>query len=87
MKGNADTSKIGYTASTAEKVKYSNDVNGSGKVDMRDVVATSGIYNANETYMADTTRMATILLADVDHDKAVDVDDYGAVLAEYINKQ
>ena len=87
VKGNADTSKIGYTASTAEKVKYSNDVNGSGKVDMRDVVATSGIYNTYETYMADTTLMATILLADVDHDKAVDVDDYSVVLAEYINKQ
>ena len=81
VKGNADLSKIGYTSDTAEKVAYSKDVNASGKVDLRDVVATVGIYNADATYMTNAN-MAMILRADVDHSKTVDSDDYSPILAE-----
>lgn len=80
VKGNADLSKIGYTADTAEKVAYSKDVNVSGTIDLRDAVATAGIYNADARYMLESN-MAMILRADIDHSKKVDSDDYSLILA------
>lgn len=90
VKGEADTSKIGYTASPTTMIGYSNDVNASGEVDMRDVLATSGIYNADKIqggalYMTDSN-MEMILRADVNHDKTVDTGDVSQVLVAYINK-
>lgn len=80
VKGTPELSKIGYTQKNAPRVAYSKDVNASGTVDLRDVVATAGIYNADATYMKDSN-MAMILRADIDHNKKVDSLDYGEILA------
>ena len=81
VKGNPDLSKIGYTAENAVRVAYSMDVNASGTADLRDAVATVGVYNADARYMLDSN-MAMILRADVNHDKTVDAKDYSAILAD-----
>ena len=81
VKGAPELSKIGYTQESALRVAYSKDVNASGTTDLRDVVATAGIYNADATYMKDSN-MAMILRADIDHNKKVDSRDYGAILAD-----
>lgn len=81
VKGAADISKIGYTSAEAAKVAYTCDVNASGQVDLRDIVFTMGVYNADPTSM--TSEMDKILRADVNHSKNVNSDDYSLVLAEY----
>lgn len=81
VKGDADPSKIGYTSAEVAKVAYSCDVNASGQVDLRDIVFTMGVYNADPTSM--TSEMDKILRADVNHSKNVNSDDYSLVLAEY----
>lgn len=80
VKGTPELSKIGYTQETAPRIAYSMDVNASGKADLRDAVATVGVYNADATYMKDSN-MAMILRADIDHNKKVDSLDYGEILA------
>lgn len=80
VKGTPELSKIGYTQENAPRVAYSMDVNASGKADLRDAVATVGVYNADATYMKDSN-MAMILRADIDHNKKVDSLDYGEILA------
>ena len=81
VKGAPELSKIGYTQDNTVRVAYSKDVNASGTTDLRDVVATVGIYNADARYMLDSN-MAMILRADIDHNKKVDSRDYGAILAD-----
>ena len=80
VKGSPDLSTIGYTQESAVRVAYSKDVNASGTIDLRDAVATVGIYNADARYMLESN-MAMILRADVDHSKKVDSDDYSLILA------
>lgn len=80
VKGNPELSKIGYTQDNTVRVAYSKDVNASGTTDLRDAVATVGVYNADARYMLNSN-MAMILRADVDHNKKVDSLDYGAILA------
>lgn len=80
VKGTPELSKIGYTQENAPRVAYSMDVNASGTTDLRDAVATVGVYNADARYMLNSN-MAMILRADIDHNKKVDSHDYGAILA------
>lgn len=80
VKGTPELNKIGYTQENAPRVAYSKDVNASGTTDLRDAVATVGVYNADATYMKDSN-MAMILRADIDHNKKVDSLDYGEILA------
>ena len=56
-------------------------MNASDTTDLRDAVATVGVYNADASYMLDSN-MAMILRADIDHNKKVDSVDYGAILAD-----
>lgn len=79
VKGEADMTKLAFTASTSAKVGYSNDVNGSNKTDLQDVVATVGVYNARAEFMKDE-KMMTVLRADVNHDKQVTSADTTLVL-------
>lgn len=79
VEGNADMTKLAFTAGTSAKVGYSNDVNGSNKTDLQDVVATVGVYNARAEFMNDA-KMMTVLRADVNHDKQVTSADTTQVL-------
>ena len=81
VEGTPELSKIGYTQEDTVRVAYSKDVNASGTTDLRDAVATVGVYNADASYMLDSN-MAMILRADIDHNKKVDSRDYGAILAD-----
>lgn len=59
-----------------------NDVNASGQVDMRDIVAVISVYNKNATYLA--SYMQIVFRADVNRSKNVDTADAGIVKAEYL---
>lgn len=80
VEGSLDTTKVAYTASTtaAEKIVYSNDVNGSGKVDMNDTLSVVAVYNTRGITDAN---MMIVLRADVDHSKEVDASDWAIVKA------
>ena len=80
VEGTPELVKIGYTQDNTVRIAYSKDVNASGTTDLRDAVATVGVYNADASYMLDSN-MAMILRADIDHNKKVDSVDYGAILA------
>lgn len=84
VEGEADQTKIAAgTTPVVEKLKCNDlDVNKSGSVDLRDAVAVVAVYNANETYM--TNYVSIVLEADVNHDKHVDIKDFGAIKAEYL---
>ena len=79
VEGNADMTKLAFTAGTSAQVGYSNDVNGSNKTDLQDVVATVGVYNARTEFMNDG-KMMIVLRADVNHDKQVTSADTTQVL-------
>lgn len=79
VEGAADMTKLSFTAGTSAKVGYSNDVNGSNKTDLQDVVATVGVYNARTEFMKDG-KMMIVLRADVNHDKQVTSADTTQVL-------
>ena len=78
MKGEADESKLAYAAGTSTAIEYSDDINYSGKVDLQDVVATVGVYNARTEFMNDAN-MRMVLRADVNHSKNVNSDDIALV--------
>lgn len=84
VEGEADQTKIAAgTTPVVEKLKCNDlDVNKSGSVDLRDAVAVVAVYNANETYM--TNYVSIVLEADVNHDKHVDIKDFGAIKADYL---
>lgn len=79
VEGAADMTKLAFTAGASAQVGYSNDVNGSNKTDLQDVVATVGVYNARAEFMNDA-KMMTVLRADVNHDKQVTSADITLVL-------
>lgn len=79
VKGTADMTKLAFTAGASAQVGYSNDVNGSNKTDLQDVVATVGVYNARAEFMNDG-KMMIVLRADVNHDKQVTSADTTQVL-------
>lgn len=79
VNGTANMDKLAFTAGAPAQVGYSNDVNGSNKTDLQDVVATVGVYNARTEFMNDA-KMMTVLRADVNHDKQVTSADTTQVL-------
>ena len=84
VEGEADQTKIAAGTTPVAGTLQCNDldVNKSGSVDLRDAVAVVAVYNANETYM--TNYVSIVLEADVNHDKHVDIKDFGAIKAEYL---
>ena len=84
VKGNAEADKVAAGTTPVVETLQCNDldVNKSGSVDLRDAVAVVAVYNTNETYM--TKYMSIVLEADVNHDKKVESQDFGAIKAEYL---
>ncbi len=66
----------------AENLNY--DLNGSGELNLRDVIAAYGVYNNHESYF--TTYMKMVLEADINADKRVDGIDTAAFITAYNNK-
>ena len=91
--GDADITKVKSSNETALGINYSNmsgstqggvawarlDVNSSSSVELLDLVFVQGVYNVNETYMAE--QMAIVLKSDVNGDKMVDTRDCALIKA------
>ena len=80
VEGNADTAKIKYTTADAPRIVYSGNVNAKGSINLDDVTVTLSIFNADELVMQNESYMHIILRADVNHDKQVTAEDWGAIL-------
>lgn len=74
---NADTSKIEKSDKTSPELKYSNDVNQSGHVDITDVQAIANIRNGR---MPLEGNMIKWLMADIDRNGVVDMEDQEALV-------
>lgn len=75
---------IGITDGTAAEVVYSMDVNKTGTIDANDAQLAYNIYNAYYgDFTADVT-MEKFLLADVNHDGIVNVEDAVAIIASIL---
>lgn len=81
VKGFAAESKISGVNGKPSKIGYSCDVNVSNAIDLKDVVNTISIYNADSAYMK-YEQMPLILRADVDHSKNVNVQDTAIILSK-----
>ena len=91
--GDADITKVTSSNETALDIDYSSkngstqggvawarlDVNSSTSVELLDLVFVQGVYNVNETYMAQ--QMANVLKSDVNGDKMVDTRDCALIKA------
>ena len=91
--GDADITKVTSSNETALDINYSTmegnmpsgvakarlDVNSSSSVELLDLVFVQGVYNVNETYMAQ--QMAIVLKSDVNGDKMVDTRDCALIKA------
>ena len=76
--------EIGTLAGTKKAVAYDYDVNGTGKVDASDAQLVWNMYMAKAYTNFESVEMSKFLEADVNGDKAINLDDAAAIIDEIL---